>query len=489
MSKTTYCTALLGIAVVASMSAPVLADSNDGLAMRVQTLESRVKELEGKLNEERQVQAPQIAPLPTATGGITAVDKTINPANATPGQRQQLPAPQPAAEPPDLVHGGSFPGSFRLPGSNTSIGVHGWVDLQAFFDPQQYLGDKFQVGDIRVPGNAKRQLESSYHFQSKLTRLIIETRTPTKLGPFKTYFASDFYGFENGGSTGQQAIQNNNYGFRPVHIYGVLGGFLAGKTWSNFIDDPDSLESLDNAGASGVPSEQVLQLRYTKQTKIGDFSLSAENPVTDYASNDKIANVELTSKYNPRPDFALKYEIQRKWGHAQLSGVTRKLAYDDGKGHRSEAEAGGGIAGVTINLPRRSALGAQVWFGNGIMKFTPDDFGPVSSAQINNIGTDQQVLIPSNEHGLTIFAAHEFSPALRSNIGFGYNAMHWNHFIPADSAQPEITHTLHTNIIWSPIPAADFGLEYIHGLKTFRYELNFPESYADRYEAAFKFRF
>ena len=388
-----------------------------------------------------------------------------------------------------MVRSGQFPGSFVLPGTKTSVGIHGWISLQAFHDPNQYLGDKFQVGSILPPGDAQKQTESTWHMQGKLTRIIFETRTPTSFGQLKTYWASDFYGFENGGSTGQQAIQNNNYGLRLVHGYGTLGGFLAGKTWSNFIDDPDSLESLDNAGASGVPSEQVLQVRYTQHSKIGNFSFSAENPVTDFASNDPAGQTEATSKYNPTPDLTGKYEVQPPWGHAQLSGVLRTLAYDDGKGHRSQAQAGGGIFGATFNLPRRSAIGAQVWFGNGIMKFTPDDFGPVSSAQINNIGTLLQTLVPSNENGLTVYAAHEWSPQFRSNLGFGYNYMHWNAFIPPDNTQPVTTHTLHANIIWSPVPAADFGLEYIHGLKTFRDSLNLPETAADRYESAFRFRF
>ncbi len=490
MPRITSCAAaVLLVSLAGPLAAPALATPTDDLKAEVQALEARVKQLEREANEGKSLPSPSggapLAPSP----GVTAVDKTINPANATPGQKQQLGAVNPPAEPADLVRGGSFPGSFRLPGSDTSVAVHGWIDLQAFYDPQQYLGDKFQSGSILPPSNAREQISNSYHFHGKLTRLIVETRTPTKLGLFKTYFASDFYGFENGGSTGQQAIQNNNYGFRPVHIYGQLGGFLAGKTWSNFIDDPDSAESIDNAGPTGVPSEQVPQIRYTQHTKVGDLSVSAENPVTDYASNDKLGNTELTSKYNPVPDLTAKYEIQRKWGHLQASGVLRKLAYDDGAGHRSEANAGGGILGATINVSPSTAVGSQVFFGNGIMKFTPDDFGPVSSAQINNIGTAQQVLVPSNENGLTIYAAHVFNEKLRSNVAYGYYSEHWNDFIPADFTEPTITHTVHINLIYSPVKMADFGIEFIHGVKSFRPVLNTPPASADRIIGGFKFKF
>jgi len=494
-------TAVFAVSLLAlGTPAAAYAGATDDLRAQIKALEARVEQLETQrgaspppsvapAESANPAVAPAAAGGPEPAGGVSAGGKLVKPGAITPGERQQLPAPAAPSQPDNGVTGGEFPGSFKLPGSKTSLGIHGWMDLQAFYDTKQYLGDKFQVGSILPYGDVKNQLSNSYHFQGKLTRFIVESRTPTPYGRLRTYLATDFYGYENGGSTGQQAIQNNNYSLRVVHAFGQLGPFLAGKTWSNFIDDPDSLESLDNAGASGVPSEQVLQLRYTRETPFGDFSVSAENPVTDYASSAKAGANELTSIFNPVPDFTAKYEVQRPWGHIQASGVLRQLAYDDGAGHRSRANAGGGIFGGTLTMPLRSALGGQVWFGNGIMKFTPDDFGPVSSAQIDNIGTAQQRLVPSNENGLTVFAAHQFSPELRTNIGYGYNSMHWDAFIPPDVSEPEITHTLHANVIWSPVPPVDFGFEFIHGLKTFRRELGLAPSTNDRYESAFKFKF
>jgi hypothetical protein len=388
------------------------------------------------------------------------------------------------------VTAGSFPGSYKVPGTNTSIGIHGFVNLVGFYDKNEYLGDKFAPGNITPPGPARNQSAGSWHMQTKLTRLTFESRTPTSSGPFRTYIATDFYGFENGGSGGQQAIQNNSYSLRIHQAYATLGRFLAGMTWSNFVDDPDSYEKIDSAGPTGLPSQRIPQIRYTMPLGGVNFSVSAENPVTDYADSLKAGNNELTSKYNPTPDFAFKLETEKSWGRAQLSGVVRQLAYADTAGHKSTATGGGLVAGGTFFLnPQKDYVGGQAWYGDGIAKYTPDDFGPVSSAQIQNTNTATQRLVPTPEHGMVVYGDHHWSKVMRSNLAFGWNVMGWQNFIPLDASEPVLTRTLHLNTIWSPIPQADFGIEWMRGTKKFRSGLNLPDTSAERWEFGTRFRF
>lgn len=460
MFRKSLCAAVFcGAAVFLWAGTPARADDVTDIKAQIQALTERLGKIE---QEQAQAKATKAAPTPAPSA----------PADA------------------EVVTGGTFPGSFKVPGTNTSIGLHGWVSLQSFYDANQYVGDKFAVGNLLPNGNGQEQTQGTWHSHGKLTRFIIESQTPTKFGNVKTYIASDFYGYENKGTTGQQSIQNNNYGLRLVHGYVSLGGFLAGKTWSNFIDDADGMESLDNAGPAGVPSEQVPQVRYTfNLDRRTTLAFSAENPATDYAGSDKSVGTENASQYGPVPDLTAKYETEQRWGHVQLSGVLRKLAYDDGAGHRSTASAGGAIVGTTLNLPRKTAIGFQTWFGNGIQRFSPDDFGPVSSAQINNINTAQQSLVPSQENGMTSYISHRWSSFFRSNIGYGFNHMHWNAFIPADTSQPVGLHTLHGNLIFSPTPQTDFGLEYMRGTKSFREILALPDAGDSRYEFAVRSRF
>src|SRR5579875_2348143 len=75
--------------------------------------------------------------------------------------------------------GGSFPGSFLVPGTNTSLAIHGiiWFDAVHDFGPHQ--GDT-TAGVTGFPlSNGNRSLNGGTAFEVKPTRPNIETRTPT----------------------------------------------------------------------------------------------------------------------------------------------------------------------------------------------------------------------------------------------------------------------------------------------------------------------
>ena len=463
------------------MARPALADQTDDLKAQVQVLNAQIQALQNRQAADNPPQ-PESAALAGAT-----------------------PAPS------NKVVGGDFPGSFKLPGTDTSVAIHGFVDLQAFYDPDQYLGGKFQVG-LAVPnGPAQRQTQGTYHFHDKLTRFGFETRTPTKYGELKTVLIQDLYGYFAGnipgqcannlgvcdGLTGAGSIQNFNFGPRNLYAYGVLGRVLVGHYLSNFIDEEDQEEVLDTSGPAGVPAQQLPQIRYTLPLGKGFLSLSAETPATEYAfaipataTTPATASVENPSVYNPRPDFTAKYNIDAPWGHAMVSGTLRRLAYDDGNDHRSVGDGTGMMVGATYAFHDGvSSAGGLTWFGNGIQKYTPDDFVPVSSVQINHIGTAEQQLFTANEHGESAFLAHTFSSVVRANVGVGLNHNYWADFIPADISQPTQTKTVHANIIWSPVPQTDFGFEFMHGVKSYRDSLNLPTTGISRLQTEFKFKF
>ncbi len=463
------------------MSGPVLADQTDDLKAQIQVLNAQIQSIQNRQNAENPPQPDTAAP-----------------AGATPA-------------PSNRVVGGDFPGSYKLPGTDTSVAIHGFVDFQAFYDPDQYLGGKFQVG-LAVPnGPAQRQTQGTYHFHDKLTRFGFETRTPTKYGELRTVLIQDLYGYFYGNIPGQCAnnlgvcdglvgggsIQNFNFSPRNLYAYGILGRVLAGHYLSNFIDEEDQEEVLDTSGPAGVPAQQLPQVRYTMPLGKGFFSLSVESPATEYAfanaataTTPATASVENPSVYNPRPDFTAKYNIDAPWGHAMVSGTLRKLAYDDGNDHRSAADGAGMMAGGTIAFHDGvSSAGGLTWFGSGIQKYTPDDFVPVSSLQINNIGTAQQSVVTANEHGEAAFISHVFSPYVRANAGVGLNYNYWAPFIPADISQPIQTKTVHVNMIWSPVPQADFGFEFIHGVKSYRESLALPSTGISRLQTEAKFKF
>ena len=218
-------TALLGSgAALALMAGPALAGETEDLKSQINQLQSRLDQLEKQ-------QAAQPA----------AEEKTAT-------------APAPA----DAVVGGDFPGSFKLPGSDTSVAIHGYTKLDAIYSFDARMGDSFV--ESTIPGNhsANSHNGPQVRFHARQSRLTFETRTPTNYGQVNTLIQTDFFGTSPGSPGG-----NNTSNMRLRQAYGTLGNFLFGQTWTNFTDLDDQAETLDFFGPAGTIVSRQAQVRYS----------------------------------------------------------------------------------------------------------------------------------------------------------------------------------------------------------------------------------
>ncbi len=240
--------------------------------------------------------APSAAPAPLTGGAGGGQGVGITGMAAAPGA-------------PSL--GGSFPRSFLIPGTDTSIRVGGFVDFTALeflnggggVDGSNYGSNSGQNGNLHslpitggfVPGvgftnpNAANVAPSRNNgvleFSPQQSRLDIETRTPTSFGEARTFFAFDWAGCSSGGSyTCQTLAQGGGNSLLPRlrFAYGTLGGFLAGQALSNFSDADADTELMEFGGTMGsTGGQRIPQVRYTVPGPYGSaFSVSAENPWT-----------------------------------------------------------------------------------------------------------------------------------------------------------------------------------------------------------------
>jgi hypothetical protein len=248
--------------------------------------------LEQRINQLAQVQAQAGGP---SAGGATGANAYGT--NAVPGA--------------GLV-GGSFPRSFLIPGTDTSIRVGGFADFTIDYYLQNgppngtqsttvgntgnLNGMPLHTGGRTVPGFPSPgnlvpvQINSSrgngvYLESPRESRLNVETRTPTAYGEARTFIEFDFAGtnaFSGSGSGGQTSVSDSLVP-RLRYAYGTLGGFLAGQANSNFEDADANPETLDFGGPAGEAGlVRVPQLRYTLAGPYGSaFSLAAETPETD----------------------------------------------------------------------------------------------------------------------------------------------------------------------------------------------------------------
>ncbi len=388
------------------------------------------------------------------------------------------------------VTNGALPRSYLVPGTNTSLRISGFINFQGIYDATTNLGPKFAIGNLAPNSPQRSATKDDFHFQSKVSRMILQTSTPSKFGPVTTNFALDFYGFTNGGDY-NQALQNNSYSARIVYSYGTIGPLTLGLLNSNFIDDPDTAETFDNAGPAGVPAERTEQIRYTwLLNKASVFNVAAEDPQSGY--QDTRDQIEVPSTTEPMPDFSARYEYTSDLLHFQLSGVLRDIAYTDGFGDRTSYFTGAGIIGSTLNLGAvypvlgKDNFGGQYWTGS-IGRYIPDDFGAnvASVLAVNNgtTGTPRTIATKlQDDQGFTLFYQHYWTPILRSTVAIGWNHQNLASFLPADSQNAVVTKTVHANLIVRPVPSVDLGVEFMMGQKQYQNSTGVPPKNAVRVE-------
>ena len=312
------------------------------------------------------------------------------------------------AVPGQPLAGGSFPRSFLIPGTDTSIRVGGFIDetFDYYFQGGPVNGTQstspgvtgnletmplnvhsnsivsgFPTPGNLVPGQVQNSRGNSVFLQSpRETRLNVETRTPTAWGESRTFIEFDFAGSNNFSSNNLTTVSDGLIP-RLRYAYGTLGGFLAGQANSNFSDPDANAETLDFGGPAGQAGVvRIPQVRYTYNGPYSSaWSISAEapetdivtpagivktdtnlgqNPVTSGTTTGCVANGQLISAtagcalgFNPTkssaPDVTFASYWSQPWGHVDFRGVVRPtLTVNDGRFiDRSFVGGGGGVSG------------------------------------------------------------------------------------------------------------------------------------------------
>jgi hypothetical protein len=244
-----------------------------------------------ELLQRRIDQLAQAAPAPGTTGGGAAQPLGYQPAPGTPSL------------------GGSFPRSFLIPGTDTSIRLGGFIDITGLYffqgqnnanpgTPSSNSGQNgnlvsVPVGQVFIPGagpGSGAVAQSAQHsrgngvfeFSPQQSRIDVETRTPTPWGESRTFFAWDFAGCNTFSCASVQQAGGDALLPRLRFAYGTLGGFLAGQALSNFSDADADTESMEFGGAIGsTGGQRIPQVRYTIAGPYGSaFSVSAEQPIS-----------------------------------------------------------------------------------------------------------------------------------------------------------------------------------------------------------------
>ena len=342
--------------------------------------------------------------------------------------------------------------SFKLPGSDTSLTLGGYVKLDAIFsNPSAGVGSsadqELEAGNIPVGPAAKATERDQFKLHARQSRLFGGTSTPTPWGELKAYVEGDFFG-----AAGTESVSNSN-GIRMRHAYGTLGGLLAGQTWTTFSDVGAYPETLDFGGPVGTIFARQAQLRWTQPFTGGQWSVALENPETVATLPN---GAQFRADDDRLPDLAAIVRFTTSFGSYSIAGIARQLRVDSASAPASRDQKLGSALGVNGVVPLfgNDDVRFSAYYGNGIGRYS---IGFFSDAVLD---ADGRIALP-NQWLATAAYRHAWTPALRSTLalsGLGTS-------LPADAAGStnKRAESAHLNLIWSPVPRTNFGVEYIYG--------------------------
>lgn len=128
--------------------------------------------------------------------------------------------------PANVITAGDIPGSFKIPGTDTSVSVSGYVKGDFIYDLDADVGDSFSVAAIPNEGVDDQE---HVRLHARQSRLRVKSHTEVGNGSsIDTHIEGDFFG------SGGNELFSNSTSFRIRHAYGQYntpgGSLLAGQT-------------------------------------------------------------------------------------------------------------------------------------------------------------------------------------------------------------------------------------------------------------------
>jgi len=364
--------------------------------------------------------------------------------------------------PDNAITAGSTPGSFKLPDSNTSIKLGGYVKFDAIYSNitqgvdavanQETVDTAIPVGPNGTPASAKTG-ELSLH--ARQTRLFLGTSTPTNLGNMTTYIEGDFFGTDGNESTA------NSSGFRIRHAYGTLGNFLAGQYWTNFFDENTYAETVDFGGTVGEIFVRQAQVRWTQPYAAGEWSVSLENPESLFAvSGSPLVAGSATAFRSDRdhyPDIIGRVKWKDGIGTFNAALMARNIRIDSAA---ADAAKWGGAIALTEVVPfGKDDLRANVNWGNAIGRYQLSAFFPDGYVDASgNVRLAQA-------RSAYLAYRHFWSSELRSSLVLGASSTDTPGGGTFDGFNKS-ARSVHANLMYSPVPRVNLGVELIGERRT-----------------------
>jgi hypothetical protein len=456
-------TPLLVVIAALLISVPGFGQTPDVQEMqrKLQELEQEISDLKKEMATIEQ-QKPTVAPAPAQPSALEVKETTKATAEA---EQKSEPGEEETPIPPKTV---DFYG-YVMTDSGYNFGTidPNWFDVMRPTKLNAFPGEFAPNG--------------STFFGVRQTRFGVKSNTPTELGNLKTVFEFELFG------TGVDAGQTT---FRLRHAYGELGQIGAGQTWSPFMDIDVFPNSLEYWGPNGMVFFRNVQLRWIPFQK-GDsnVAIALERPGASadggvYTGRVELANIRPQFKW---PDLSGHVRVAGAWGHLQVAGMLRKLAWVDLGGlptNLSGTAIGWGVdVSSVLNFTKKDTGRFSFVYGSGVENYMND--APIDVGIKNNFGNPispiKGVALPLL--GVVSFLDHNWSNRFSTSIGYSMLNI-WN----SDAQLPSDFHQGHyalTNLLYHPATPVTIGGEFQFGRR-----VNFSDGFnVNDYRMQFSFKY
>ncbi len=316
-----------------------------------------------------------------------------------------------------LAQAAAGPPASPEPKPGPRIQIYGFAALNLIYDVDQVNPDWYDMERPSKLPSFPNEFGPNGNFWASVrqTRFGVRSWLPTELGEVRTEFEFDLSGV--GADAGQTT-------FHLRQAWGELGPFLAGQTYSVFMDFGVFPKSLEYFGPNGMVYYRNIQLRWTPIQGEKRLLFALEQPGAKGDSGEFAGRIELQNikGHFPYPDFTAQYHYGESWGHVQLAGIVRYIGWTDtlqDAYNLSGHTIGWGLnLSSVVKLTKTGSLRLEASYGKGIETYMRD--APVDVGAQTNPGDPAQPVVgkPLPVFGMVAFYDFLWSDCLSSAIGY-----------------------------------------------------------------------
>lgn len=445
----------LAACMLVALVAPgmAFAQSAKGQSAREQALEARVMELERQVQlllSSQQQQQSQISQTQQAVTEVRTVQAEQKPAVPAGKQPIQMTTITPGAAPGTTVKVGGFIKADFLATQTGDGQLADDATGRALYLPGQT--------PVAGAGGSGERSDVDYNAHAKFSRFNLGIDNVSQSGDKAgAFFEMDFFGNSLGNQTA-----TNTYGVTLRHAYMYWNNWLAGQTWTNFMDAASLPEAADFVGPTdGVVFVRQAQIRYTQ----GGLSVALENPETTTLTGTRNpvtgawTNASANSDRGSLPDLTVRYGWKGDWGTFGVAGLVRQLKVDNQlSGADADKMAGGLTLGGKWVMGDTDTLHYQLTGGEGISRYI--GLG-ITADTAYDAARDE--LATTGVLAGYVGWRHAFTPKLRTNLIYARSD-----YDNDGTLGPLVTRSVQSirgNVFYTPMPKVDVGAELMYGVR------------------------